>query len=414
MKLSLGTVAAVVGVVNAAFPTDIVYYWVDQSAVVVNATGGLSSPPSGWYTAVVQGAVYEAAVNSKRESLEFQQLAISHAAHDAILWVYHGSRQYAPVDAALRAVIPIIGLDPNSSKGKQAAKIGQAAAAKVAKARADDNLVNFVDFTFGPKQPGVYQSTPGGAPLPDTPQARFTRPFAALGDITRFRSPPPPKTDSAEYEADFLFVKSVGAVNSANRSAYDTDTAYFWRESSVTGWNRFAGAIVGSKLDKKPLESAKFYAQLNYAIANAGFASWDVKYAYQGWRPVTAVHYPDVWLKSGRNETDTNWVPLLRPTPSHPDYVSTHSTFGSAAAHVIKAWNKGDRIDATWSSNVTLDNRGVITRRYTSVQFANEENSISRQFGGIHFKFAGTEGLKLGDRVAEATLKVFDKNWDKF
>jgi hypothetical protein len=394
---------------------------VDQSATFVNGTiiGGLQSPPSAWYQAVVQAAVYQAAVKSKHESLEFQQLAISHAAHNSILWVFHGSRLYNAVDAALRAVIPAIGLDPNSNKGKEAARTGQAAAAKVAQARADDKLTNFVDFTYGPKEPGVFQQSPGSNPYPDTPQARFVTPFAGLGDISRFRPPPPPKTNSKEYETELIYVKEQGELGSTVRTPYDTDTAYFWRESSITAWNRFAGAIVGTKLATNPLASAKFYAQLNYALANAGIASWDAKYTYLGWRPVTAIHHPTIWLSSGRNISDPSWTPLLRPTPSHPDYVSTHSTFGGAASTVLRlAWNSGsDTIDnggATVSSNVTLDSRGVITRTYTSLSAAAEENSQSRVFGGIHFTFAGVEGVALGERVAKETLAKFDENWDKF
>ncbi|GAB1310624.1 Acid phosphatase/Vanadium-dependent haloperoxidase [Madurella fahalii] len=416
MRLSLLTVATAVALVNAAYPGDIVYHWVDQSASFINGTiiGGLPSPPSAWYQAIVQAAVYQAAVNSRGESLEFQQLAISHAAHNSILWVFHGTRLYNPVNAALRAVIPRIGLDLNSAKGREAARTGQNAAASVAHARSADRITNFVDFTYGPRNPGVYQQTPGSNPLPDVPQARFITPFAALGDIARFRAPPPPEIDSEEYEAQVLYVKEYGSLDSTSRTPYDTDTAYFWRESSVTGWNRFAGAIVGNKLATKPLESAKLYAQLNYALANAAFAAWDTKYAYQVWRPVTAIQHPTRWVHSGRDISDASWTPLLRPTPSHPDYVSTHSTFGGAAAAVLRAWNGGDAISATWSSNVTVDNRGVITRTYTNLREAAEENSRSRVFGGIHFTFAGVEGIALGEAVANETLRKFDDNWDKF
>ena len=208
----------------------------DQSASFVNGTiiGGLQSPPSARYQAIVQAAIYQAAVKSKHESLEFQQLAVSHAAHNAILWVFQGTRLYNAVDASLRAVIPAIGLDPNSDKGKEAARAGQNAAAIVAHARAEDKLTNFVDYVYGPKEPGVYQQTPGSNPLPDTPQARFVRPFAELGDISRFRAPPPPALNSKEYEEDVLYVKEYGSVNSTVRKPYDTETAYFWRESSVT------------------------------------------------------------------------------------------------------------------------------------------------------------------------------------
>lgn len=208
----------------------------DQSAAFVNGTviGGLQSPPSAWYQAIVQAAVYEAAVKSKGESLEFQQLAVSHAAHNAVLWVFHGTRLYNAVNAALRALVPLIGLDPNSAKGKEAIRTGQSAAARVAHARSDDKITNFVDFAYGPQNPGVYQQSPGANAFPDVPQARFIRPFAALGDITRFRAPPPPRTDSEEYEAQVLYVKEQGSLNSTARTQYDTDTAYFWRESSVT------------------------------------------------------------------------------------------------------------------------------------------------------------------------------------
>lgn len=208
----------------------------DQSATFINGTvvGGLPSPPSAWYQAIVQAAIYQAAVKSQGESLEFQQLAISHAAHNSILWVFHGTRLYNPVNAALRAVIPLIGLDSNSAKGRDAAGTGQGAAARVAHARSDDKITNFVDFAYGPNNPGVYQQTPGSNPLPDVPQARFTTPFAAIGNISRFRAPPPPKIDSKEYETQVLYVKEYGSLDSTSRTPYDTDTAYFWRESSVT------------------------------------------------------------------------------------------------------------------------------------------------------------------------------------
>lgn len=98
---------------------------------------------------------------------------------------------------------------------------------------------------------------------------------------------------------------------------------------------------------------------------------------------MTAIQRLDVWLPSGRNVSDPAWGPLLRPTPSHPDYVSGHSTFGGAAAAVLRAWVGGDAVDAVVSSNVTIDGRGVITRRFTSLRAAAEENSKSRVYGGV-------------------------------
>ena len=98
---------------------------------------------------------------------------------------------------------------------------------------------------------------------------------------------------------------------------------------------------------------------------------------------MTAIQRTDIWLPSGRNVSDPSWTPLLRPTPSHPDYVSGHSTIGGAAAAVLTAFNGGDKVEFTLSSNATLDNRGVITRTFTSLKAAAEENSKSRVFGGV-------------------------------
>jgi hypothetical protein len=108
-----------------------------------------------------------------------------------------------------------------------------------------------------------------------------------------------------------------------------------------------------------------------------------------------------VWVHSGKSVTDPNWTPLLRPTPSHPDYPSTHSTFGGAAALVIKeVLNKGkDTLNppATLSSTVSLDNRGVITRTYTKLSDAVLENSKSRVFGGVSFHFLSFQYLSFSE-----------------
>jgi len=209
---------------------------VDQSSLLLNGTiiGGLQSPPSGWYFAAVTGAILEAAVKSKDESLASQQLAVSHAAHNILNWAYHGTRNYNAVDAALKSIIPSIGLADNSTESKKAIERGQKAAAKVAVARADDGINDFVDFAYGPKNPGVYQQTPGGSPLPDNPQARYVRSWAKVRNITGYRAPPPLQISDKLYEEQLLYVKEYGSVNSTARSAYDTDTAYFWRESSFT------------------------------------------------------------------------------------------------------------------------------------------------------------------------------------
>jgi len=68
----------------------------------------------------------------------------------------------------------------------------------------------------------------------------------------------------------------------------------------------------------------------------------------------------------------------------------------------------------TLSSNVTVNNVGVITRRITNITAAAKENGDSRVFGGIHFQFASDVGNEIGEWVGRETVKVFDELWKEF
>jgi hypothetical protein len=139
---------------------------------------------------------------------------------------------YGTVDSKLKAVLAPIGIDQSSVDYQRATTIGRKAAVNITTARSDDGINNFVDYVQQPAAPGVYEPTPGGSPIPDTPQARYLRLFGGLGDVTRFRAPPPPSVNSSGYEDFLLYVKEQGARNSTFRRSYDTESAYFWRESS--------------------------------------------------------------------------------------------------------------------------------------------------------------------------------------
>ena len=136
---------------------------------------------------------------------------------------------------------------------------------------------------------------------------------------------------------------------------------------------------VGTQSERKPC----FYSFPKTVLVRGSADNALSRYFYNSWRPVTAIRRTDIWLPSGRNVSDPTWTPLLTPTPNHPDYLSTHATFGGAAAAVIRNWNGGDAINITQSSNVTLDSVGVITRRITNLSEAAKENGDSRVFGGV-------------------------------
>jgi hypothetical protein len=364
----------------------------------------------------VQASIYVAAISSNNESLAFQQLAVSHAAHDSLTWTFHGTRNFGNIFKAAQDVLGKIGISEQDDAYWRAAAIGRKAAIRVTSARQGDGLNNFVNYVYHPATPGVYQRTPGSAFVaPDTPQARYLRPFGGLNNITIFRAPPPPTLTSSSYEGFLRYAKTQGEKNSTVRTPYDTETAFFWRETSTIQWNRMASNVIGVRYATDVLTSATFYLQLNYALANAAIAGWDTKVYYNTWRPVTAIRRTDVWLPSGRNVSAPTWTPLLDPTPNHQEYVSTHATFGGAAAAVITKWNNGsDAIDIQQSTNGTGTGLGVLTRHYTSLKQAVKENGDSRVFGGIHFQFSSDVGAEVGDAVGRATLEAFEEGWAEF
>lgn len=363
---------------------------------------------------MVQAAIYVTALETADEELAFQQLAVSHAAHDSLTWMFHGTRNFGNIFKSMQSITARIGIPSTDSGYWRATYIGRNASVRVTNARQNDRLNNFVDYVYGPMSPGVYQQTPGAEfTAPDTPQARYLRTFGGIGDITRFRAPAPPAVNSSGYEALLTYVKTHGEQNSSIRTFHETETAYFWRESSPIQWNRFAHNVLGTRYATSIASSAKFYLQLNYAMANAAIAGWDSKSAWNTWRPVTALRRTDIWLASGANVSAPSWTPLLSPTPNHQEYTSTHATFGAAAAAVIRAWNNGsDVIDIVQSTNGTRV--GPLSRRYTSIAQAVKDNGDSRVLGGIHFQFSCDVGSEIGDAVGRATMEAFDEHWDEF
>lgn len=91
---------------------------------------------------------------------------------------------------------------------------------------------------------------------------------------------------------------------------------------------------------------------------------------------------------------DSNWQPLLQ-TPPFPEYVSGHSVASTAAA-IILTKIFGDKY--SYIDNTELE-FGLPIRKYSSFISAAKEASISRLYGGIHFRDAIDQGIWLGNQV---------------
>jgi membrane-associated phospholipid phosphatase len=100
-----------------------------------------------------------------------------------------------------------------------------------------------------------------------------------------------------------------------------------------------------------------------------------------------------------KDKIEKNWMPHL-VTPPFPAYTSGHSTISAAAAEVLTA-QFGDNHSYT---DTTEKEHGLPIRTFKSLRAAALEASISRVYGGIHFKSDCLEGNKQGIQVGQFVL----------
>jgi membrane-associated phospholipid phosphatase len=348
-------------------------------------------------------------------------LAITHIAmHDALNaiepkykpYAYTGSARGASVAAAVAAAARdcLLRLMPQAAAAIEAeyakalasvadatakstgVATGQAAAAAILELRSADDLNAAITkpYTPGAPVPGVYQLT---APLNFVLLAGWSelRPFA-LTSARQFRSPAPLAVKSFQYARDYREVKRLGGAGSTVRSAQQSQTAQFWYDVATKEWHvaaRKALADAGAS----EWRAARLLAVLSIAMADVGIASFDAKFEYQYWRPITAIRAGNA---DGNPATagDPQWEPLC-VTPPFPEYNSTHAATAAAAA-VALGRELGDRHDF----HVASPTLPGVSRSYRRFSTAAYEEGLSRIYCGIHFRHAMSAGFTQGAQVS--------------
>lgn len=335
---------------------------------------------------------YRPAVGAAPRGSVDAAVAAAVAAHDVLVALYPKHKDL------LRPVLDATLLDAGPGAAvEQGKQVGAAAAAAMLAARRDDGSQADEAYTPGTR-PGDWQFTPGFDFIA-APHWRAVRPFT-LRAPEQFRVAAPPALTSAAYAAAFDEVKATGSqAADARRSAEQTQYAAYWYEFSDIGWNRIA-RVVARDRPQDLWQRARTFALLNAVMADAYIAGWDSKMHYDFWRPVTAIRQAD---RDGNAATlaDEGWAPLL-PTPPIQDHPSTHSALGAAAAVVLAGTFGSDRVRFTMASPTAAP--ATPQRTFTSFSAAAAENADSRVRAGLHFRFATTEGLRLGERIGRQAL----------
>jgi hypothetical protein len=389
---------------SGAALADEVVNW-NRIAVEEAGAAGKHPPAQSRLFAMVQIAVHDAlnSIHRRYEHYAFEtdcqplalpDAAVAAAAHRVLL-AELPARQ-ATLDAFYDASLADV---PEGAARDRGVALGEAAAAEILALRSQDGSTTPGTYTPG-TGPGEWRPTPPGFAPAFLPAWGQVAPFTLVRP-SQFRPPPPPALTSRKYRRDFEDVKAMGEVNSPQRTAEQGEIARFWYEGSPAGWNRIARNVLRVH-PCDPWCEARLLALVNMSMADAFIAGLEAKYSYNFWRPVTAIREADA---DGNDDTqaDTTWMSFLVTVPT-PDYPSTHSSLGAAAAAVMALSFRNDDIPFTTTSGAPF---AGITRSFSGFSQAAAENAASRVLAGIHFRFACRAGLRQGERIGRRAFRHF-------
>jgi hypothetical protein len=269
--------------------------------------------------------------------------------------------------------------------------VGAAAAAGMLAMRTGDHFDDVVPFAQAPVGVGVFE--PIAATPPIDPKLAFVRPFT-YASPSDYRPSGPIDVTSKRYAQDLAEVQSIGRVDSAVRTAAQTQTVKFHTEQTFFQFNRTMRELVIARgLDLR--ESARLLGYVNVATADTMIACWEAKYHYNFWRPNHAIARADTDGNPLTNSQDTTWLPLV--VGNHPEYPSGHSCFTGAVTESLRNYFGTKRVRLVITS---LAVGAGPTRTYENLDDLVADVQNARVWGGLHYRSTVEASSKWFPRIA--------------
>ena len=316
------------------------------------------------------------------------RVASSQAAYKVLITIYPKKE-----DVLTKEIQKWLAMIPDGKAKEAAVQLGNKSAAAILGLRRDDGHLANGEYKPGNK-PGDYQYTKGfdWVWIPDLEKIK---PFGVTS-ADQFRAAAPPALTSSEYAASFNEVKAFGAANSTVRSKDETNYAHWWAEFAEHGWNRI-GRITATQKQLPLWETARMFALINMDIFDVYIVSFDSKYHYDTWRPVTAIHAAES-DNNPATQADPNWQPEM-VTPPWPEYPSAHAAVAAGGAEIVSHVYGTANVPFSMESVAALPDAKA--RTYKNLNSAVDDCATSRIMNGYHFRFATDAGKKQGREVAK-------------
>jgi PAP2 superfamily len=238
-----------------------------------------------------------------------------------------------------------------------------------------------------PVAPGQWQPTLPAYMPPLLPSWGENRPLVlARGDACPIAAPLPyAEEPTSPFYQEALEVYTTTQTLTAEQKA----VARFWADvQGQTATPAGHSVAIATQLLRQEnaalIRAAETYAKVGIAVADAFIGCWHAKYQYNLVRPITYI----------RKLLDPAWRPLIN-TPPFPEYPSGHSVQSGAVAAVLTDLFGAEYafVDQTYAA------RDLPPRSFASFAAMAKEASLSRLYGGIHFRGAIEQGLRQGECI---------------
>ena len=397
--------------------SNVLLEWNKRVLTIGAAEDGLLTLKTVRTTAMMHVAIHDA-INSVHRHYEHYAFEGADVRADPVVAAAQAafeiaSSQYPQHELELRKLLADSLQARDPATRRRSVELGKQSAAAILDARVRDGWNIEHEYRWRTPAPGVYADFSEHSATP--PGFVFgagwahVRPFL-LRRPNRFRVESPPTIESDAYTAAFNEVKQLGSYASNVRSAEQTHIAYWWKEFAESSLNRLARRLIAER-GTDLWTAARTLALLNTAIFDGYIASFDSKFAYNHWRPYTAIRSA---AHDGNPHTapDLNWTNTHGHTYPFPSYPSAHGTVCAAGMSVL-----ADTFGAT--TPFDMETREVPVagpmsrsmelepslRHFDSFEAAAMECALSRVYLGIHFRYDSLVGNALGGKVGRYAIE---------